>query len=652
MTKRDDELMSLRNENAQLTASVAELEQSLEKSRESEYELKLSEEKFRLLFQNASDEIIHIDRRGSIIDVNETIEDITGYTREEVLGRNLEEFDITPPGSVDRLYDIYRDRIEHGQGHFGEAQLKHRDGHTVIIETRGSQIVRDGHIEGVLLFIRDITERKRWEEKLAELYHQEKALREQIEAEMKRRVDYTRMLAHELKTPLTSVVSSSDSLLTELAEMKEDRLLNLATNINRGASNLRNRVDELLDLAKGEVGVLEVNPEPADLLQMLRDTVDSLAPLAESQAQLLRLESPSSLPMVRADIPRIQQVVMNLLGNALKFTPRGGKIKIRAYRKENDVVIDVQDTGPGLSKDEQSRVFEPYQRVAGEKGRLGGLGLGLALCKRLVDLHGGKIWVRSHPRQGAIFGFSLPLEHQSQLPAQLSESGKLWRVLIIEDDQEITRSVSLAFQKDWPQAELIWTRMGEEGVEFVETEDPDIVILDLGLPDMDGFEALQRIRSFSTVPIVIVTVRDEEMDIARGLELGANDYITKPFRNKELVARLQARLRQQIPNDVELPIICGSLCLSPDTFQLSYGAREISLTTVEGQILLCLMNNQGHVVTHTRLAEEIWGEEYPGAIVALRSHIRRLRGKLEADQNRPRLIMTKASIGYWLARPD
>ncbi|MBS3764504.1 MAG: response regulator transcription factor [Planctomycetes bacterium] len=228
----------------------------------------------------------------------------------------------------------------------------------------------------------------------------------------------------------------------------------------------------------------------------------------------------------------------------------------------------------------------------------------------------------------------------------------MWRILIIEDDPEIVHAISLAFQNDWPEATLLSARMGEEGVGMVEAEELDVVILDLNLPDIDGFEALKRIRLFSSVPVIIITVRDEEADITRGLNLGADDYITKPFRKKELLARIQVQLRKQtIPND-ETPIICGASRLDPATFQLSHGSRDISLTTAEGHIMKRLMRHWGNVVPHARLAEEVWGEEYPGAVVSLRTHIRGLRNKLETDPHHPVFILTKAGVGYSLSKPE
>ena len=224
-------------------------------------------------------------------------------------------------------------------------------------------------------------------------------------------------------------------------------------------------------------------------------------------------------------------------------------------------------------------------------------------------------------------------------------------MLIIEDDHEIVNFVALNFRLRWPEAELISTGLGEEGVEMVESEDPHVVILDLGLPDISGFEVLRQIRLFSSVPVVVLTVRGDEADMVKGLEWGADDYLVKPFRPSELLARLKVQARRKLAPAEGAPIACGSLRLDPSTFQMTHGDKEISLTIVEGRIIEHLMRNAGQVVTHSRLAEAVWGEDYPGAIESLRVYIRYLRQKLEKDPSRPKLILTKAGVGYSLAKP-
>jgi two-component system, OmpR family, response regulator VicR len=226
------------------------------------------------------------------------------------------------------------------------------------------------------------------------------------------------------------------------------------------------------------------------------------------------------------------------------------------------------------------------------------------------------------------------------------------KILLIEDDENIIETISLALQMRWPEAKLISTALGVEGVELVEREIPDIIILDLGLPDMSGFEVLKQVRAFSSVPIIILTVKAEEADIVRGLEWGADDYMVKPFRQLELLARLRTLTRRQAPTSVAAPLVCGPLRFNPSTRELFCGDREISITSTEAHILHHLMTNAGRVVTHSSLAEAAWGEVYDGALNNLRVHIRHLREKIEADPDSPVLIRTKVGVGYLLGVPN
>jgi len=257
----------------------------------------------------------------------------------------------------------------------------------------------------------DITELERAQEKLEELYEQERKLRKDLEAEVERRIEFTRALVHELKTPLTPVLSSSELLVSEL---HEEPWASVARNIYRGAANLSNRIDELLDLARVEIGMLELNPRPVDVRQLLRGIADDMAVVTSNNGQSLRLALARSLPLVWADEERLRQVVLNLLINASKFTPEGGKITLKAGAKDGALVVEVRDTGRGIPEDEQKRLFQPYHRQVSDREHLSGLGLGLALCKYLVELHGGKIWVKSQVGKGSTFGFSIPVATASQ----------------------------------------------------------------------------------------------------------------------------------------------------------------------------------------------------------------------------------------------
>lgn len=226
------------------------------------------------------------------------------------------------------------------------------------------------------------------------------------------------------------------------------------------------------------------------------------------------------------------------------------------------------------------------------------------------------------------------------------------KILIIEDDKAIVEAISLTLQLSWSDTKLISTHLGEKGIELVESENPDVVILDLGLPDISGFEVLKQIRLFSTVPILVLTVRSDEADIVRGLESGADDYVIKPFRQLELLSRIKLVTRRQDRSLKEKPLVCGQLHFDPSNWQLFYGEREINITRTEASIIRHLMENVGKVVTHSDLAEAVWGTDYPDAAGSLKVHIRRLRVKVEEDPGHPRIILTKSGIGYSLAKPD
>ena len=225
------------------------------------------------------------------------------------------------------------------------------------------------------------------------------------------------------------------------------------------------------------------------------------------------------------------------------------------------------------------------------------------------------------------------------------------KTLIIEDDPGIVGSISLALEIRWPDTLIVSTNLGKKGVELAESELPDITILDLGLPDMSGFDVLKQIRSFSSTTVIILTVKGDEADIVRGLEWGADDYIVKPCGQLELLARIKARLRDKSRFADEAPITYGSLCFNPAQHRLLIRKTDIKVTTVEAHIIHHLIKSAGHVATYSSLAEEVWGEDYPGSVESLRVHIRRLREKIEVDPRHPQIILTDIGIGYYLAKP-
>ncbi|MFQ5996799.1 MAG: ATP-binding protein [Dehalococcoidales bacterium] len=385
---------------------------------QSENELRQSEEHYRLLADNARDVIYATDLNLRFTYVSPSVTRLTGFSVEEAKARELSE--VLTPASLEVAMKTFaeeaaienREKKELSRSRTLELEVKRKDGSTIWVEAQMTPLrTQDGQAIGILGAARDITERKRAEEKLQELYSKEKDLRQELEEEISKRIEFTRALVHELKTPITPVLASSELLLQKL----EDKpLLNLAENISQGASNLNQRIDELLDLARGEIGMLQLNAEPIDPLPLLQRIVNEEMSVALHNNQSLNVELPSSLPTVWADEVRFRQVVLNLMNNAFKFTPPEGTITLRAKEDGANLIVEVQDTGRGISKEEQQRLFKPYHRLESDRERLSGLGLGLSLSKKLVELHGGKIWVKSEKGKGSTFGFSIPLETTDQ----------------------------------------------------------------------------------------------------------------------------------------------------------------------------------------------------------------------------------------------
>jgi len=224
-------------------------------------------------------------------------------------------------------------------------------------------------------------------------------------------------------------------------------------------------------------------------------------------------------------------------------------------------------------------------------------------------------------------------------------------LLIIEDVPAIVEAISLVLEQRWPDINVISTALGEQGVKMAESESPDVIILDLGLPDISGFDVLKSIRTFSDVPILILTVRSAEYDIVKGLEWGADDYMVKPFRNLELLARINGIIRKHSMTH-EKSLIFGQLRFEPGSFQVFFPEREIQISFTEGIILGQLMRNAGKVVSYAILADAMWGDDFPEAKESIHVHIRHLREKLEADPSKPKIILNKPGIGYYLAKPS
>jgi DNA-binding response OmpR family regulator len=229
------------------------------------------------------------------------------------------------------------------------------------------------------------------------------------------------------------------------------------------------------------------------------------------------------------------------------------------------------------------------------------------------------------------------------------------KVVVIDDAPDIVEVVSLCFQLRWSGTDVLPAYNGTSGLELVETESPDIVILDINLPDMDGFQVIREIRRFSQVPVIMLTVKGEDVDIARGLELGADDYMVKPFSHIELIARVEAvlrRVRGISTSSEERPYVSGNLSVNFVTNEVKVDGEPVKLTSTEMKLLHHLVRNEGRLMTHENLLSKVWGEGYQDTRDLLRVHIQHLRQKLGDSVESPKIIITEHGMGYRFVRQD
>lgn len=229
-----------------------------------------------------------------------------------------------------------------------------------------------------------------------------------------------------------------------------------------------------------------------------------------------------------------------------------------------------------------------------------------------------------------------------------------FKVLVVDDEQPIADILKFNLEKEG--YEVICAYDGDEAIELAESEDPDLILLDIMLPKKDGNEVCREIRKTKTMPIIMLTAKDSEIDKVLGLELGADDYVTKPFSNRELIARVKANLRRQQapaePTKAVKDIHIGNLTIHPDAYSVSRDGEAVDLTHREYELLYYLARHIGQVMTREDLLETVWGYDYFGDVRTVDVTVRRLREKIEEDPSNPNWIITRRGVGYYLRNPD
>jgi PAS domain S-box-containing protein len=471
-----------------------------------EEELKASEERYRDLFENANDGIYILDRAGRIVSFNRKAEEITGYTLEEVRGQSYTLF--LPPGPERKKARRAFLKNMRGQPDKNELTIIRKDGREVILELSTRPIWQGGQIVGIQGIGRDITERKELE---------------------RLKSDFISTVSHELRTPLTSIKGYVDLVLAGDVGPLTPEQKEFLTIVSQNTTRLTELINDLLEIERLESGKIEFEFAELDLAEVLENVARSLHVNAEQKGLEFLTEIPSGLK-VRGDRERLAQVFLNLLSNAIKYTP-AGTVELRAHQEDDAVVVEVRDTGIGISESDLQKLFQKFFRSDNPYVRkVGGTGLGLSIAKAIVERHGGTITVTSQLGQGSTFTVRLPALARPERPL----------VLVIEDEVAIARLIAKYIEKMGYRAVTAYS--AREGFDQAVRLKPDLITLDVLMPDLDGFALIQQLKAHpetAHIPVIFLSI---VQDRQQGLRLGASAFLTKPIDERKFYETVQALL--------------------------------------------------------------------------------------------------------------
>ncbi|HLY18667.1 MAG TPA: response regulator [Bryobacteraceae bacterium] len=502
------------------------------------------------LIEASHDAIIVREAAGRILQWNAGAEEIYGWPAEEAVGRNSHTlFQTKFPVSRQAL----ESEVEGSGQWYGELRHTRRDGAEIIVDSRHILLRQTDGQPGALLEInRDITQRKQAEEAVAELNTKLAATNKELELrnhEVERanrlKSEFLASMSHELRTPLNAIIGFSDLLAEQTAGALSAKQQRFVSHIQQGARHLLALINDILDLSKVEAGRLELNRENISVAGVLTEVLTSIRPAAAAKNIAVHSSIGPDVS-VFADRIRFKQILFNLLSNAVKFTPDAGKIWVEAAERRGRLTISVSDTGLGIPIEEQEAIFDAFHQAgATTKGVKEGTGLGLAITKRLVEEHGGRVWVESEPGKGARLSFTIPAGRMWPGTVALSEGAppeappaRDRPLVLIIDDEAAAREL-LASWLEPEGYELIMAGSSTEALAKAAEHVPDAITLNMLMPGKGGWDTLYELKKTpitSTIPVIVVTVVDEPKI---GLALGATEYLVKPVDKEVLLESIR-----------------------------------------------------------------------------------------------------------------
>ena len=520
--------------------------------------------------------------------------------------------------------------------HAEEIVLQAPDGRSVTTLVNATPILsEEGAVESVVVTIQDLTP---------------------LEELERLRAEFLGMVSHELRTPLAAIKGSAVTLTEAASDLDIAEMLQFFRIIGEQADSMRDLIGDLLDVARIETGALPVSPEPVDAASLV-DEARSRFQRGSGGSDLV-IELPPDLPRVMADRRRIVQVLSNLLSNAARHSDALSPIRLTVAPDGVHVAFSVADDGVGVPAERLPHLFRKFSQLDGEeRGReIRGSGLGLAICKGIVEAHGGRIRAESDgPGLGSRFTFTVPaVEEAVTLPPppprsrrRRTKTKEQPRVLCVDDDPQTLRHVRDALTK--ANYTPVVTGDPEEVSRLMAEEAPRLVLLDMMLPGSDGMELMKDIREVSDVPVIFLSVNGQEEVVARAFDMGAADYVVKPFSATELLARIRAALRKRAAPELAQPsdpYVRGELTVDYARHRVTVAGRTVALTDIEYRMLVELSVNADRALTHEHLLQRVWGPDSGEDTAPVRNIVMRLRRKLGEEASSPAFIFAEPRVGY------
>ena len=459
------------------------------------------------------------------------------------------------------------------------------------------------------------------------------------------RTEFLGLVSHELRTPLAAIKGAAVTLMEQPAGLDPAEMREFFRIIVEQAEQMRGLIADLLDTGRIDSGTLSVSPGPAAVADLIEGARSAF--LNGDSRQGIVVDLAADLPPVMADRHRVVQVLNNLLANAARHSPASSVIRVAAAREGEHVAFSVADDGEGVAPGLLPHLF---RKNVGGTGGTASQGLGLAICKGLVEAHGGRIRATSDgPGEGTTITFTIPAAPEPGAAAggrPSADAEERPRILVVDDDPRMLRFVRDTLS-DAGYAPLV-TGAPDDLAGLIRAERPAIVLLDLLLPGRDGIELLQEVPELSDLPVIFISGYGRDETVARAFELGADDYIVKPFSPTELVARIRAALRRHREPE---RFVLGELAIEYEPRRVTVGGADVDLTATEFELLRLLSVNAGRVVHHDTILRRIW-EGRDGADANLvRIFVRTLRAKLGDDAENPTWIFNQRGVGYRMPRP-